>query len=597
MYIDEIYLENNGAIEQLSLVARKVNELPCPIIFVGPNGSGKTNTLSLVVDAIYEHAAQYYSDVAPTSGLNQRPFFRLVGGITVRAGKAGSVSIIKMIDANDVISYVEKAGQLTPEDARSRIPPSLHSFAQWQEHGSQKISPAPDGVSKRVFENGAYVYFPSSRAEVPYWMNENGDSQFDLTPKIDRRLNKPLVVEKGIHQLKQWLLSVLLDARVDVNLRATATGLAFEPIAVAFNVLRNKSVWDSVNQILRTILGVADARLVVFGRQSATVGFEVSRGQPGLRLDALSAGQATLLNIFGTLMRYGDGTTGEEPPVPARIEGICIVDEIDAHMHIDLQRRALPELIKMFPRVQFVLSSHSPFFLLGMKSLFPGLESQIIDMPTGVEINGEEFVEFDHAFAALAETRRFRNEVLQEAGKPGGLLVLVEGETDLPYLDTAIKLLEGAGLNGTIEVAWIGAKDKSTGEGFNTGKSSLHAAFMFLRANPSFIKRPVCFLFDNDAKKSDLDDGMLYVRSIPTISANDVITDGIENLLPQAVFTDEMFDRKEVSKGNGNRTNTVSLNKMRLCKDVCTRASKDEFSNFSIVIEIFQSLKKAIARL
>ena len=69
-----------------------------------------------------------------------------------------------------------------------------------------------------------------------------------------------------------------------------------------------------------------------------------------LPLEALSIGQATLLNLFGTLMRYGEGTTAVNAE-PSEISGMCIVDEIDAHMHVDLQYRALPALIRKFPKI------------------------------------------------------------------------------------------------------------------------------------------------------------------------------------------------------------------------------------------------------
>ncbi len=44
------------------------------------------------------------------------------------------------------------------------------------------------------------------------------------------------------------------------------------------------------------------------------------------------------------------------------IEGIVLIDEVDLHLHIKLQKDILPQLIKLFPKVQFIVSSHSPFF-------------------------------------------------------------------------------------------------------------------------------------------------------------------------------------------------------------------------------------------
>ena len=48
---------------------------------------------------------------------------------------------------------------------------------------------------------------------------------------------------------------------------------------------------------------------------------------------------------------------------PARVEGVVLIDELDLHLHPRWQRVALPRLRKAFPRLQFVVSTHSPQIL------------------------------------------------------------------------------------------------------------------------------------------------------------------------------------------------------------------------------------------
>lgn len=45
------------------------------------------------------------------------------------------------------------------------------------------------------------------------------------------------------------------------------------------------------------------------------------------------------------------------------VQGIVLIDEIETHLHIELQKMILPFLIAFFPRIQFVVSTHSPFIL------------------------------------------------------------------------------------------------------------------------------------------------------------------------------------------------------------------------------------------
>lgn len=45
---------------------------------------------------------------------------------------------------------------------------------------------------------------------------------------------------------------------------------------------------------------------------------------------------------------------------PARVEGVVLIDEIDLHLHPKWQRVALHGLRKAFPRLQLIVSTHSP---------------------------------------------------------------------------------------------------------------------------------------------------------------------------------------------------------------------------------------------
>jgi predicted ATP-binding protein involved in virulence len=47
----------------------------------------------------------------------------------------------------------------------------------------------------------------------------------------------------------------------------------------------------------------------------------------------------------------------------AKTPGIVLIDEIDLHLHPKWQRRIVGDLMKAFPLVQFVATSHSPFVI------------------------------------------------------------------------------------------------------------------------------------------------------------------------------------------------------------------------------------------
>ncbi|MGD0639954.1 MAG: hypothetical protein ABSC22_04325, partial [Roseiarcus sp.] len=63
MYLKTIYAENNGPIQRLNfkLPFTPAGD-PKPVVLVGANGSGKTNVLSIIVEALFQAAAVCYSD-------------------------------------------------------------------------------------------------------------------------------------------------------------------------------------------------------------------------------------------------------------------------------------------------------------------------------------------------------------------------------------------------------------------------------------------------------------------------------------------------------------------------------------------------------
>ena len=74
--------------------------------------------------------------------------------------------------------------------------------------------------------------------------------------------------------------------------------------------------------------------------------------------------------MFATIIRYADMNDLNKSIELDKIKGIVVIDEAELHLHTNLQREVLPKLLKRFPKVQFVISSHSPLFLLGMDEFY-----------------------------------------------------------------------------------------------------------------------------------------------------------------------------------------------------------------------------------
>jgi hypothetical protein len=568
---------------------------------VGTNGSGKTNALSIAADALFELAAEGHSDILPAQASGGRSYFRILGASTRRTGAPHSLAIVSATHDTSTFYFHEKTGPVSHADAKSILPEDLHPSVGWaEEEDRSKGVTATQEASRSAFQDGAYCYFPSSRFESPDWLNNSGvpDASFPTVPRFTGRLNKPLFVESGMAPLTQWIMSLILESRMDVTLSLLpgAEGSGPQPTLVPIGGLQQYVATfgslRSINQVLQVILGRPDAHFVWLGRQSPTkVGISHGPNLVARSLNSLSAGQATLLNIFGTLLRYADWSRAGKSTTFDDVAGVCLVDEIDAHMHVDLQFSAIPQLISMFGNVQFLLSCHSPLCILGMAAKF-GQNVSLVSLPTGEPVSAEDYSEFQNAFEAMKGTKAFAKEVeLAVSTASEKLLVWLEGETDPQYLTNACVALARDELLNKVEFAWIGAKEQGKKTNFHSGKDALNHTLAFLKARPGVVKRRVLLMYDNDAHKPDWEAEGIYVRSMPSNLANDVVKAGIENLLPSELFSDAMFETKVITKPNGTVVTTKEIRKVLLCDETCAKPLiAERFLGFAPVLDAIEAL-------
>ena len=156
-------------------------------------------------------------------------------------------------------------------------------------------------------------------------------------------------------------------------------------------------------------------------------------------LDSLSSGQLALFNMFATIIRYADNNDINKSIQIENIQGIVVIDEIELHLHTSLQKKVLPQLLKLFPKVQFIITTHSPLFLMGMKDVFGDDDFEIYQMPDGTKINVERFSEFNRAYRYFADTSKHQEEIKkaidQSIERP---LVVTEGATDWKHMKAAL---------------------------------------------------------------------------------------------------------------------------------------------------------------
>lgn len=69
--------------------------------------------------------------------------------------------------------------------------------------------------------------------------------------------------------------------------------------------------------------------------------------------------------------------------------GVVLIDELDLHLHPKWQRKIVNDLKRVFPKVQFITTTHSPFII---QSLNPGELRRLNKKDDDEEVSSEEFV-------------------------------------------------------------------------------------------------------------------------------------------------------------------------------------------------------------
>ena len=98
--------------------------------------------------------------------------------------------------------------------------------------------------------------------------------------------------------------------------------------------------------------------------------------------NTLSSGYAAILDIVLDLIVRMEKSTKKS--FDFNLPGIVLIDEIETHLHLELQRMILELLTTVFPNIQFIVSTHSPFILNSLDDVvIYDLESNIM-VPNGL---------------------------------------------------------------------------------------------------------------------------------------------------------------------------------------------------------------------
>lgn len=121
---------------------------------------------------------------------------------------------------------------------------------------------------------------------------------------------------------------------------------------------------EAVRKAIYSLLdGFSDLRV---RRSRSPLQMTVKKQNQELVISQLSDGEKCLLAMIGDLARrLAIANPGLEDPLHG--SGIVLIDEIELHLHPQWQRKIVPRLQTTFPNCQFIITTHSPQVISGVK--------------------------------------------------------------------------------------------------------------------------------------------------------------------------------------------------------------------------------------
>lgn len=334
MKLTHVHLDNFRCFEDVSFDLKKPGSAePLDVaLLVGGNGSGK----SAFLDAV--------CGLFGAIELPFRRFYDALGYVPPRDVRAGAESFSVM---TTWVDYIEEPPRRIEAQRRVRrnldrtrkandAPLERGDFVAWSQEQQLHHS-----------STGLIVAFDVYRLIPP--KDVSGPNISDVIEHRCARALAPTISSSGelrprSQAIKQWIVNLdFLRAKAKAD-RGVALPL--------WDMLR-----DALNTLLRPYVfeGVDDRFRVLFRTPTGIV-----------PLEALSDGLRSVFVIITELLLRASLSTSNMDDVLS-VEGVCLVDEIDAHLHPRFQETIIPSFRALFPNIQLIATTHSPIVVASVE--------------------------------------------------------------------------------------------------------------------------------------------------------------------------------------------------------------------------------------
>jgi len=404
------------------------------LVFVGENGSGKTLLLSSIADSLIEMRRTATPNIPD---VHEGKLFKISSNNYVAKGNSFSQVRIEYQHQGNKFVYSD-FNFLNDDPDFSQIEGGAPSGRVILSEGKLRRSISGD-ISESLISQFLVVDFPSGRFFEPFWLNRT--QYFQGTeygcPSFAGSFSDKIVANDILAELYPWIVDVFLE-KILVN----------DIDKNGFFQYRQTRIQSCLSALLNLIIpGAKFSSLPTRFRK--TIGVHTDKCDIS-DISQLSNGELNLFCLGASLLEKWEHLAGSSQDFFFKsVSGVAIIDEIELGLNINHIFNTLPQLIDLFPNIQFVLSTNSPFVLDSLSSKLRE-EATFINLPSGTNLtNVMDFSQFDQAVAifqkdtgrAIAEAATLKKQIESIKEQKDRVILLVEGESDQILLEHAMSVL------------------------------------------------------------------------------------------------------------------------------------------------------------
>lgn len=498
MYLNKLIIKNYGPITNLEYDIRLNNEgNPVPLVLIGKNGSGKTLLITSIVDMFVEAKRKLYPN--GILEVNSNNYYKKGNRSYIKHNEDMSYIKVDYGHNNRHIIYTDVMARNPKQDfsGDKRIEEEIKNNSVFKKNGYYREVDL-NGIEVSEFESSIRIFFPFDRYYKPLWYNLNNYNRISYDYENSVGYSTTNIIKTDIlSNVQEWTRSVFLQSLMQQIQIPKDDKISKDLWEKKVNIKIDTKLQSYLKRIISIIKEDGNYDVIFPSRNNKLIGLT----GPNIHcsdISQMSAGELCLYAIAVSIIKEWDLFYNDNNIDLNDITGCVLIDEADANLHIDFAFRALPKLMKLFPKVQFILSAHSPFFLAGLKKEYEN-DIDFLSLPDGVLINDlnsfSEITEAYDVFSLEIDELKKQVELLENENKrisslENKVIIYTEGKTDVQFLKLALqKLSEYEDIKSKIE--FYDMKDEGL-----VGASELDKLFTaFQKSSDSNIK--IC-IFDKD---------------------------------------------------------------------------------------------------